>query len=383
VRAVLGTDSRLQPALIDLKRMGPHFAIAGPPLSGKTTALWSWVLSLAERYAPAQAMVALVDLQGRLSEYGGTRTLGELPHVVATVAELEQLGDLVTRLRSEGEALAAGDAGRALFVVIDNFDDFSEELEGSQQGREQLRELAALARRYGRDGLHFIIAGALDGTANELRKRVQSCGYGLALRTEQALSALRVQRLPAALRDRELPVGRGYLVKAGQPTLLQVATPYTSSGAPPAGADGEEAARNSAALDCWIQQLCATYPDQRASWSNAPVGPGPNGAAAAPQSPKLQRIVATLQRGLRQELEHLKGGNGHEPLLTAGLVAAGPEAWHNEELLVSLLRELWVRQQVKDGMPGDNARVMLATLDLDSLIFSLEDALPSEQPQSP
>ena len=46
LQAVLGQDGSLRPALFDLKRLGPHFTVVGPPLSGKTTTLYNWVLSL-------------------------------------------------------------------------------------------------------------------------------------------------------------------------------------------------------------------------------------------------------------------------------------------------------------------------------------------------
>ncbi len=52
VEAVLGLNENLQPWLLDLHRTAPHMAIVGSPLSGKTTALYTFILSLAERYPP-------------------------------------------------------------------------------------------------------------------------------------------------------------------------------------------------------------------------------------------------------------------------------------------------------------------------------------------
>ncbi len=378
IQAILGKDSRLQPALIDLKRMGPHFAIVGPPLSGKTTTLYNWVLSVADRYAPTQASFVLIDLQGRLFEYGGAQKLGALPHVLAAISEVEPLGDLVTRLRTECEALAAQGTDRALYVVIDNFDDFSEELEGNQNGRNILRDLAGLARRHGRDGLHFLIGGMLDGTANELRKRVQSTGYGIGLRTEQALATLRVQRTPPALRNKELPVGRGYIVKAGQATMIQVASPYEGNDLPaPAGDDVDEAGKVAPALDGWVERLRAKYPGQQSAWSS------PNGSTLEPQavspqrSEKLNRMVSVLQRGVSKEIAHLKQGNGQDLLITERLVQAGPDSWQSEESVVKLLGELWVKQQVEMGLPKEVVEMMLSSMDRDSLLFALEDAFPA------
>jgi DNA segregation ATPase FtsK/SpoIIIE-like protein len=378
IQAVLGKDNRLLPALIDLKRMGPHFCIVGPPLSGKTTALYNWVLSVAERYPPDRAAFVLIDLQGRLFEYGGKRKLGELPHVISSISDVAQLDELTAQLKTECEALAAQGVDRAVYIIIDNFDDFSEELEGNQSGRNILRDLAGLARRYGRDGLHFVISGMLDGTTNELRKRVQSAGYGLGLRTEQALSSLRVQRTPAALRNKELPVGRGYIVKAGQPALLQVATPYESNGHQMAsGDDGDEAAYIAAALDAWVERLGAKYPRQQAAWASANGAPPSPQVASPQQSKKLNQMQAILRRGVRQEVTSLKQGNGQQSLLMEQLVQS-LDRWNDEEVVVKLLRELCVKQHMEMGLDKTAAEQMTAAMNEDSLLLMLEGSLPAE-----
>ena len=144
LQAVLGQLGSLQPALCDLKRMGPHFAIVGPPLSGKTTLLYDWVFSLAERYTPQQVAMVFIDTQRKMIEYGGERKLTDLPFVLAAISEIEEMEGLLANLRSEGERLAG--SGRELFVFIDNFDDFSEEVETS---RNLPRDLAGLVRRFG------------------------------------------------------------------------------------------------------------------------------------------------------------------------------------------------------------------------------------------
>ncbi|HIP73560.1 MAG TPA: DUF87 domain-containing protein, partial [Anaerolineae bacterium] len=147
IQAVAGQNINLQPALFNLKRMGPHFAVVGPPLSGKTTTLYNWALSLSYRYAPERVKIALVDLQQRFILYGGERQLDELPHVVTAVTEIEQIEELVANLKRECAALAAGEDDRELFVFIDNFDDFVDEL---ARMRDAERDLSSLARRYGR-----------------------------------------------------------------------------------------------------------------------------------------------------------------------------------------------------------------------------------------
>ncbi|MCB0205781.1 MAG: hypothetical protein KDH89_13245, partial [Anaerolineae bacterium] len=129
IQAVLGQLGSLQPGLCDLKRLGPHFVIMGPPLSGKSTLLYNWIFSLADRYSPDQVAMVIIDTQRKLTEYGGQRKLEDLPHVLAAVSEPEVLEGLVEKLKTEGEHLVAGTTERELFVFIDNFDDFSEEVE--------------------------------------------------------------------------------------------------------------------------------------------------------------------------------------------------------------------------------------------------------------
>jgi S-DNA-T family DNA segregation ATPase FtsK/SpoIIIE len=376
VQAVLGQNSSLQPALFDLKRMGPHFAVVGPPLSGKTTTLHNWVLSLADRYPPQQVRMVLIDIQRKFFEYGGRRKLDELPHVLAALSELEGLDDLIANLKNEGEALCAQDGDREIFVVIDNFDDFNEELESN---RDWPRELAGLARRYGRDGLHFIIAGTLDGPVSELRRRVQSANYGIGLRTAQALETLRVVRTPPGLRGKELPAGRGYIVKSGQPTMIQVGLPYDGleAGASPNGFDNEEEERAAQALDHWVQRIQAKYTGQRASWSPGAAQAQTSQAIASQQSKKLGRIFAVLQRGMRKEISQMEEGNGLGDLITAKLIRMDILSWNDEKALMALLKDLWEREQRARNVSDDLIKSYLS-MDDESFLLEFEGFLLTE-----
>jgi DNA segregation ATPase FtsK/SpoIIIE, S-DNA-T family len=304
IEAVLGRAINLQPALFDLKRFGPHFAVVGPPLSGKTTALYNWVLSLAYRYNPGQARLILVDLQRRFVHYGGKQQLHELPHVLAVVYEIEELVKLVERLKAECPTLAATEGANELFVIIDDFDDFSEALEDQ---RALGRDLANLARQYGRDGLHLIVAGMLESSLSELKRQVQASNYGVGLRTAQAVDTLRVLRRPPGLQDRELAVGRGFIVKSGQPTIIQIAVPYAmhTETAPTDLDDDAVAVQKSQALDSWVKLIKGKYSGQKATWAN--------GDTAAPLTPATG---AAVNGNLRKALDLLRklsaqgAGNG-------------------------------------------------------------------------
>lgn len=253
VGAVLGLDDLdLEPFEIDLKTYGPHFAIIGPPLSGKTTALRSWALSLASRYSPQQAIMVLVDFATRFFRYGGGCTLDSLPQVKASASDAEQFEVIVTRLRAEMEQRAAAQAGGPeIFVLIDNYDF----LTGSVSNRGLSRELALLASRYGADGLHFIIAGSntIARSGDDFARQLLMSRYGLGLDNSDAPLALGA-RLRAGGSIQDFPRGRGFLVRSGQASLVQIATPQR------ADQDMETS------LDDWIADLVSRYPAQRDKW---------------------------------------------------------------------------------------------------------------------
>jgi hypothetical protein len=380
IQAVLGQDGSLRPAMFDLKRLGPHFTIVGPPLSGKTTTLYNWVLSLAYRYSPDQVRLVLVDMQRKFMEYDGKHKLDELPHVLATISEVEQMEGLLANLKREGEVLANQAPGYELFVIIDNYDDLSEEIE---RIRDLPKELAGLARRFGRDGLHFIIGGTLDSGISELRRRVQASNYGVGLRTAQAVETLRVARTPPEIRGKELSIGRGFIVRAGQPTMIQVATPYLGKGIPASVSDGEEDGQPvGQALDWWVEKIKAKYPKQRAAWSTPVETNGTQSPAASPQdNKKLLRMTSLLQRGLRKELTHLKEGNGAGELVTAKLIQLGGAGWNNEQKLMDLLKEVWVNEKRASGLPEEIIQATFSVMDDESILLDIESSLPADGEQ--
>jgi S-DNA-T family DNA segregation ATPase FtsK/SpoIIIE len=369
LQAVLGQNANLQPALVDLKRLGPHFIVTGPPLSGKSTVLYNWVFSLGWRYGPEQVAFVLIDMQRRFEDYGGERRLSELPHVLAVITAPEEMEALLPHLKTEAEALAEQATNRELFVIIDNFDDFAEELE---KNRDAQRDLATLASRFGRDGLHFVIVSSMDSAGSDLRRRIQSANYGIGLRTEQAVGALRVQRLPPALRGRELPLARGFLVKSGQPALIQVASPYSKLD--PAIDDPEaEDEQVAQSLDDWVKRITRRYPEQKAAWSSGVEVAAP-GESMGGLSPGSMRMVTVLQNYARYEMEHLdeQEPNGGGPLVTARLLELGVEAWGKEEALAPLLNDVWKKTS---GLSDDMAEMMLDTMDTDSILLAVEDAV--------
>jgi DNA segregation ATPase FtsK/SpoIIIE-like protein len=317
IEAVLGRDVRLDVARFNLKRLGPHFAVVGPPLSGKTTVLYDLIFSLAHRYAPDQVAIVLVDLQRRMIDYGGEMRLDALPHVVQVIFEISEVAGLVERLKIECAALEAGTSQREIFIIIDDFDDFSDELENE---RNVGRDLANLARRFGRAGLHMVIAGMLESSISELRRQVRSANYGIGLRTAQSLDTLGVMRRPAGLQDKELPFGRGYIVKSGQATMVQTASPYGNL------AFGSETVTDEVletqvqrALDRWIRLLATRYPGDYPKWAETD-GVSTAGIAKQPaMDPGVQRGLQVLHQLVQDRMNGTTGAVDHLTVLAEAI----------------------------------------------------------------
>jgi len=255
---VIGLDDQnLAWFRLDLARQGPHMVIIGQSNSGKTTALRTIVISLAMSYSPDEVMMVLVDFQRRFFEYGNpnTQNLGLIPHVVQTISSTDELEELVNNLKLESKDLKETPNRRKLYVLIDNYDSFSDE--GNRKNRKAFEEMAVLAREYGTAGLHFVASGsmAMMNAMDDLRKQIQASNYGLALATAEGVSKLngKVQR---SLAETELPLGRGFIVKSGRTSMLQLVTPYASD-------DNIEVS-----LDSWLAQIRARF-SRRASWLSA------------------------------------------------------------------------------------------------------------------
>ncbi|RMG70064.1 MAG: hypothetical protein D6711_18330 [Chloroflexi bacterium] len=227
-------DNELKPFWIHL-RGNPNFIVIGPPLSGRTTFLQTWMLSLAENYSPQEVAIIIVDPMQAFANYlGGNRTLDELPHVLAYVYDEETLNDLIEKLSYEFNAeRRPGDPQkpREFFIFVDNFDDFDDLIGG--RGRDHYKRLAQLVRDFRSSSeLHFILGGSEDVArrTDDLKKQVEKTRYGFALKTERAVESLG-GKMPRSLRDADLPVGRGFLIRSGQTMLMQTATMELSKNA--------------------------------------------------------------------------------------------------------------------------------------------------------
>lgn len=370
IEVPLGLNRHLEPVSLDLKRIAPHMAIVGPPLSGRTTALITWALALAQRHSPDQVRIVLVDMQRKLIAYGGQQSLAELPHVVATITEKEQLADLVDRLTDEAKRMAAGEIGHQLFVLIDNFEEFSQDLNSAQQ-----QALANLARRHGGDGLHFIIATSPETSSmSDLRRQIMAAHLGIGLRASQALDVLRVTRIPAGFKDRELPPGRGYLVRSGVPQLIHLASATVLP------ADETELSEDALAhavgdrLDQWVQSIQVRYPQAAPRWSEATTQ---TVAAAQAEEPHIQRQWNLLQQAAQRELQALRNGTRkpdlNAPLLAEELLQLNGQ--RSPERLHQLLQELFRRETRIIGLDDSSIEETLASFQSDTDLISQLEAM--------
>ena len=260
-------DLDREPMRVDFLAKGPHWIVIGPPVTGKSTALRSLVLSLAHGYTPEQVALVLVDPSDtvrRFHNFGGSgdNTLAKLPHVLATVSTAKELDEVIKRLTAEyDEQVVARLTGqtevyvpqdnqkRRIFVIIDHYDD----VEPLNKGL----GLAGLAQVGKGRNMHLVIGGTLGimrSGGDELRRRAESARYSLVLQDYETVRYMGAKGNFSI--TKELPPGRGFLVKAVSASLVQIGMADVD------GVDGRTAEEQ---LDGLIGAIRARY--QPAKWS--------------------------------------------------------------------------------------------------------------------
>lgn len=232
----------LQPFVLDLHE-GPHFLIAGPLQSGKTTLLQSWLLALAEQYPPRRLRLYLADF-GR----GGLRPLARLPHadnrylrdddsLAAALAEIAQVLKERRALLEETRHAAGGflDDERAwlaghpaLVLAVDDFDAFQFALQFGTKER-----LEHLIRRERDLGFHVLLAGNVGDLNNSFDpwvKALKELQTGFLLGSSDAgdLQLFNL-RLPLGEGGKPLPPGQGFFARRGRYRKVKVASCQTGA----------------------------------------------------------------------------------------------------------------------------------------------------------
>ncbi|MEK7807884.1 MAG: FtsK/SpoIIIE domain-containing protein [Chloroflexota bacterium] len=263
--AALGiNDLDREPVRVEFQDKGSHWMVVGPPVTGKTTTLRSLVLALAHSYSPDQLAMVLVDSSDtsrRFFNFGGSseNLLESLPHVLATVTNAKEMDEVVMRLRAEYDEqviaqlqgktavfIPENNQKRSIVVIVDHYDD----AESLNKGKLGLTGLSEIGKG---KNLHFVVGGTLGilrGGGDEFRKRVEAARFTLVLQDYEAVRYMGARGNFTL--TKELPPGRGFLVKAVQASLVQMATP--SSHPSP-----------QEYFDQWIGSIRGKY--QRAQWS--------------------------------------------------------------------------------------------------------------------
>ncbi len=226
----LGLDvDELEPIRVDLNE-GPHFIIAGSIQSGKTTAVQSWALALAETFAPSRLQLYFVDFHR--TSFGA---FARLPHARALIEDDDQFGRALAEISEilrerratfEQARHAAGGTldsswlaqSPALVLVLDNFDALKDGLQGGTKER-----LDQLVRRERGLGLHVLAAGS----ASDWNSLPYDCNWGKALKemqngfllgtSEHSDLSLFNLRLPLGDAGKPIPPGQGFYARRGKP----------------------------------------------------------------------------------------------------------------------------------------------------------------------
>ncbi|HLF03136.1 MAG TPA: FtsK/SpoIIIE domain-containing protein, partial [Anaerolineales bacterium] len=263
-------DLDREPTLFEFGAKGPHVIVIGPPVTGKSTTLRSVALALAHLYPPEKVAMIFVDpsdASRRFFNFGGNgdNRLDRLPHVLATVTTGKELDEVIKRLKAEydeqviaklqgqpGVFRAQDNQARSIFLIIDHYDDAPQVFNKSGAG------LSGLAEVGKGKNLHLVIGGSMNimrDSSDELRRRAESARYTLVMNDFEAVRYMGVRANFSI--SKELPSGRGFLIKAVSASMIQAAMPFVE------GKNGLSAEEQ---LDISIGTIRTMY-SQSAQWS--------------------------------------------------------------------------------------------------------------------
>ncbi len=84
------------------------------------------MLSVATNYSPDEVMMVLIDFSRKLWK-ASQMSLANLPHVVQTIDDIEQLDDFLENMKVECAEFDTKPKRRKIMIFIDDYDAFTEE----------------------------------------------------------------------------------------------------------------------------------------------------------------------------------------------------------------------------------------------------------------
>jgi DNA segregation ATPase FtsK/SpoIIIE, S-DNA-T family len=223
----------LLPLGMSVEEDGPVFLVTSSAgQSGKTTALLSWALALAENYSPKDLQFLFIDFHSR-----NLLPLKNLPHTLEYVknqSEVEPFcGRLLAVMQKRAEALEAAFqknpekfdrdaflAGYPAYVLmIDDYDRLALRCESAG------RLLAECLAAGGDVGLSVIAAGNGSDLPkdydDDLMKKMRKMGCGLLFSGNAVIDQFNNAKSPPYQPMAGLPAGRGYFIRKGQARIYQ------------------------------------------------------------------------------------------------------------------------------------------------------------------
>jgi len=225
------SEDELEPLFVDL-RDGPHFLITGPPRSGKSTLLRTWLVSLG-------ASLPVDRLQLYLAEFShsGLNASHGLPGV-RHIQDGAALGALLNDIE------LPADSGMTAVLAIDDLDGLQRAADG-----ETLHRLHQLAQAR-RSGLYILLVGSssslgasYDGVGHAIREA--HTGFLVGGSEYEDMQVLGIS-VPHAEASQGLPVGRGFYARRKRYIRVKVAAPPNAAdltALTPAGAGSTAAAQ--------------------------------------------------------------------------------------------------------------------------------------------
>jgi S-DNA-T family DNA segregation ATPase FtsK/SpoIIIE len=241
-------DKDMGARAVDLERIGSYFLIAGPPKSGKTTAISTIAIALCNELDPNQIRFALVT--PKRGEQYKLDALKALPHCLGQAKTETTLEHLLTILEEEAEKRLDADPEESrlsprTLLLLDDY-----HLLSTRISSESLSRLEALARRSGDTRLTMILTvpSTILSTLNDpLTRQARSWRSGIWLQSTDSLESNIVGvKMPANLKGKVLPPGRGFLFNPGGQDLIQLASPDVEW-------KGRPETPNS--IDDWVQHI--------------------------------------------------------------------------------------------------------------------------------